>query len=588
MRSAFAWLAFVVAASVPTVVLGVVTSRAAEAEAARTRDAARDARIAAAESVTRDLEAWTARAREAIVALPKDGEPRSLARILARTKAPFADVFATDATGTLVIPTATAPRPPESAACRDARTELTTGAREKARATILAQCPELRSDGGRFLFPLLALESTSGEVPPAEGGLVVPWLERHGAELGATERDVLGKRIEVLGARMRDEARRALRTAPNAGDAIRAVLDGARSPAFGGAGERVASAGSQGIVVGRTEDDGSRVGFVVHAGSLAALPSAPGTRADLRSFALAPGPGDEGAIVRGSPSFVMHVVDADPAATEARVRASARNVVLHSCEAALVTIGLAAFLFVRARRAERLAELRTDFVAAVSHELRTPLASARMLAELLESGAVPEDERAEVERTLAGETRRLARTLDRMLRFGALSRGKLTAVLAPVDARELLEGAAKRLCAVHPDVGITLECATGLAILADADLLGLAVDNLLSNAAKYAAEGGPFVVRAIREGDDVAISVADRGPGLDAKARARVFEPFERVDARLSKATEGTGIGLSLVRGIARAHGGDATVVSAPGEGATFVLRFPATMPKVVTGGTGT
>jgi signal transduction histidine kinase len=76
-------------------------------------------------------------------------------------------------------------------------------------------------------------------------------------------------------------------------------------------------------------------------------------------------------------------------------------------------------------------------------------------------------------------------------------------------------------------------------------------------------------------GEEVIIDVIDRGPGLDARALERVFLPFERADDRLSRATEGTGVGLALVRGIARAHGGDASVVSEPGRGSTFTLRFP-------------
>jgi two-component system phosphate regulon sensor histidine kinase PhoR len=193
-----------------------------------------------------------------------------------------------------------------------------------------------------------------------------------------------------------------------------------------------------------------------------------------------------------------------------------------------------------------------------------------MFAELLEAGDVPEDERAEVEHALAGETRRLHATLDRMLRYGALARGKLVLDRRPQPLRPIVD-------AVTAKRNVTIEVDPALEANVDDGMLSLALDNLLSNAAKYAPEGGPYVVRAENAGADVLLSVRDRGPGLSKTAQKQVFAPFERADQRLSKATEGTGIGLALVRGIARAHGGDATVASEPGEGACFTLRLPRT-----------
>ena len=117
----------------------------------------------------------------------------------------------------------------------------------------------------------------------------------------------------------------------------------------------------------------------------------------------------------------------------------------------------------------------------------------------------------------------------------------------------------------------------------DAGELRLAVDNLLANARKYAPEGGPYRVRVARERSGVVVSVADRGPGIARADRRRIFEPFERADDRLSRATEGSGIGLSLVRHVARAHGGRAGVSGEPGEGATFWIWIPAARAAVTT-----
>jgi signal transduction histidine kinase len=266
----------------------------------------------------------------------------------------------------------------------------------------------------------------------------------------------------------------------------------------------------------------------------------------------------------------FHVAEKDPAALDARARRARQRILAISFACITLFIAVAAAFFKRARNAQRLADLRTDFVAAVSHELRTPLASVRMFAELLEAGDVPEDERAEVEQALAGETRRLHATLDRMLRYGALARGKL--VLAKQVQR--LEPIAKEAAGKR---NVTLDVPEDLEANVDSGMLTLAIDNLLSNAVKYAPEGGPYVVRARAQENHIVLSVTDRGPGLSKKAQEKVFLPFERADQRLSQATEGSGVGLALVRGIARAHGGDASVASEPGQGATFTLRLPRT-----------
>jgi len=107
----------------------------------------------------------------------------------------------------------------------------------------------------------------------------------------------------------------------------------------------------------------------------------------------------------------------------------------------------------------------------------------------------------------------------------------------------------------------------------------MAIDNLLSNALKYAPEGTPYQVLAWADDTEVRIAVRDHGPGIAPKDRQRIFEPFVRADDRLSQATEGSGIGLSLVRHVARAHGGRAWVESTAGAGATFIIALPRRQP---------
>jgi two-component system phosphate regulon sensor histidine kinase PhoR len=292
---------------------------------------------------------------------------------------------------------------------------------------------------------------------------------------------------------------------------------------------------------------------------------------------LARGSASDGSELDVLPSLPLHVAIRDHHVLEQAAQRRGRQILAATIACVLFSLGLAAFLFLRAQRAQRLAELRTDFVAAVSHELRTPIASVRMLSELLEGGQVAVEEREEIETTLAGEVRRLASTLERMLRFGALSRGKL--VIAPKRTRvqPFLDEGKTRFRAAHPDRDVVVTADERLEADLDEGLMALALDNLLSNAAKYAPEGGPYRLEANEDGRHVVLAVIDSGPGLDRRAQARIFQPFERADDRLSKATEGTGVGLALVRGIARAHRGDATVESTPGRGATFRIRIPKT-----------
>ena len=128
----------------------------------------------------------------------------------------------------------------------------------------------------------------------------------------------------------------------------------------------------------------------------------------------------------------------------------------------------------------------------------------------------------------------------------------------------------------HPGVDVEREIDAKVEADIDADQVRLAVDNLLENALKYAPEGQPYrLVVAAARNHEVTISVEDHGPGVAPRDRKRIFEPFERADDRLSRATEGSGIGLGLVRHVAKAHGGRAWVESELGRGARFLITLP-------------
>lgn len=529
-----------------------VALRAAAAEEARTRDEEAARRSEVARAVRAEVEATVVQAKASV------GEAGDEDAALEKRRPLLADVAVLDASGKLRVSEAAGDAAADDAACPRAKDDLLGPNRGEARRIVLERCPELRGTDGRHVWPLVATEDDVALTPALSA-----WLAAHRGTIAERDRTLLARRLHARAPSPERDA--ALRELDRAQSSLQESLAPSVDDVVDRAGPVVVRRG-RAISVLRARQDGTRAGYVVHGGSIAGRAALPG---DLQ---LEPGPATEAgdATVAVTPKLALHVAPRDRGASSRAARRAGVRIVAIAAGCVVLSVGLAALLFARARRAQRLAELRTDFVAAVSHELRTPLATVRMLAELLERGDVAPEERAEVETTLAGETRRLATTLERMLRFGSLARGKLVADPKPTDVGDLVRKAAER-----PGRDVVVEVEEGLVADLDEGLMSLALDNLLSNAAKYAPEGGPHRVRARRVGPDVELSVTDRGPGLDRRAQRRIFHPFERADDRLSRATEGTGVGLAIVRGIARAHGGDAFVESAPGAGATFTIRIP-------------
>jgi signal transduction histidine kinase len=241
-------------------------------------------------------------------------------------------------------------------------------------------------------------------------------------------------------------------------------------------------------------------------------------------------------------------------------------------------------IVVNARRSERLAAQQMDFVATVSHELRTPLAVIRSAAQNLSAGVVREPAQAtRYGELIETEGRRLTDMVEQVLEYAGLSGNRRPRAAAPVDVGALVRGVVASCQAlldaerfeVEVDVASDLRPA-----LADEGALRRALQNLIGNAMKYAADGRWLRVSAQdgggRPGSEVRIAVSDRGRGIAAEDLPHIFEPFYRGRYALERQIHGNGLGLSLVKRIADAHGGRVTVRSAPGEGTTFTLHVPA------------
>ena len=229
-------------------------------------------------------------------------------------------------------------------------------------------------------------------------------------------------------------------------------------------------------------------------------------------------------------------------------------------------------------RQRELQQTKNDVISLVSHEMRTPLTAIQGMTELLANYDIESARRKEISAAINGEVKRLAGMITDYLDITRLESGATGLRKTPVKLDTLLERIVMLLEPVAAQRGIQLVLAEALglpAFFADADLLGRAVENLVSNAIKYSPNNTQVTVTAARDGESVAISVADQGYGIPEVDLARIFEKFYRVPRVEDAGVPGTGLGLALVREIAELHGGTVTVASKINLGSTFTLQIP-------------
>jgi len=229
-----------------------------------------------------------------------------------------------------------------------------------------------------------------------------------------------------------------------------------------------------------------------------------------------------------------------------------------------------------AARAESENKLRR-FVADASHELRTPLTSIRGFAELHRQGAVPEGEKTrELIGRIEKESMRMGYLVEDLLMLARMDQSR-ELVMADVDLSHLVQEAVSSASAAGPDHPITSDIAHDIHTQGDADKIYQVVTNLLANARAHTPTGTAIHVATYSTKDGSCITVADKGPGLTAQDQMLIFERFYRVDtSRQRSSNDGSGLGLSIVDEVMKAHGGTVSVASEPGKGATFTLHFKA------------
>lgn len=217
------------------------------------------------------------------------------------------------------------------------------------------------------------------------------------------------------------------------------------------------------------------------------------------------------------------------------------------------------------------------FVADASHELRTPLTAIRGFAELHRQGAIRgEGETKELIRRIESESIRMSTLVEDLLLLARLDQSREMAA-EPVDMKLVINEVVASARAAGPAHPITVNLPDeDLFILGDSIRIHQVISNLLANARTHTPIGTAIEVSGTQDESGVTITVKDHGPGLTKEDQSRIFERFFRADpSRVRNGGEGTGLGLSIVDAVMRAHGGNVSVDSQIGEGASFKLFFP-------------
>ena len=231
-------------------------------------------------------------------------------------------------------------------------------------------------------------------------------------------------------------------------------------------------------------------------------------------------------------------------------------------------------------REVRRNEQHDAFINAVTHELKTPVASIRLYLETLQTRPVDEGKRQEFYRTMVEDSERLINTIEQVLRTGRIgSTSHLKLNRVRIDLNGVVEECLARARNLHHVTPESLDYQPGppVTVLGDPDEVRAAVSNLIDNAVKYS--GSPMKISVDTspvDGKFVSVRVRDQGVGIPKIELKQIFKRFYRVPGPLATRVKGTGLGLYIVRSVAKRHGGRAWAESeGPGRGSTFVLQLP-------------
>ncbi|MBI4194396.1 MAG: histidine kinase [Betaproteobacteria bacterium] len=236
------------------------------------------------------------------------------------------------------------------------------------------------------------------------------------------------------------------------------------------------------------------------------------------------------------------------------------------------------------RRLLELEEQKNRFLRQMSHELKTPLTALREGAELLSDEVVGQltPEQREIAEILRHNSIELQKLIEDLLSYGASHFQKDALEVGQVQLKRVINRVAddQRLALRAKNLKLDVD-APGVALVADFEKLRVILDNLISNAIKFSPAGGMISITGRADGACLELDVADEGPGIPPAVRSHVFEPFYRGAQPAHGRVKGTGIGLSVVREYAAAHGGSVEVVEQAGKrGARLRVRLPLAVAR--------
>ena len=283
--------------------------------------------------------------------------------------------------------------------------------------------------------------------------------------------------------------------------------------------------------------------------------------------------------------IVAHVRSAGGSLTDEQVdvlravtERTARMFLMESGFLFLLLAGSAVFVLRALRREQTLLRQQRNFLAAITHELRSPVASARLYLESLQLGRVEPEKQARYLQHAGEDLQRLTDPIDELLEGRRLLERGLAVHPEPLDLAQYVRPGVERLVALHAAAGasIALDAPAPVSALADPVAVDRILDNLVSNGIKHGGSPARVEVGVRAHGRWAELTVRDHGPGLKGEDAERLFEPFVRGGDESVRSRPGVGLGLFIVRELARLHGGDVQAEDGlPGGGARFTVRLP-------------
>ncbi len=227
--------------------------------------------------------------------------------------------------------------------------------------------------------------------------------------------------------------------------------------------------------------------------------------------------------------------------------------------------------------AERVHEVRRDFVANISHELKTPIGALSLLSEAILSAKDEPEAIVKFASRMQQEAKRLTGLVQEIINLSRLQDSDPLQMAEPLSLIDLISEAVDQCqtTSTARRIGIVVSAVVPATILGDRDQILMAINNLIENAINYSPENTKVSISTSIDANIVTVSITDQGIGIPESDLERIFERFYRVDPARSRETGGTGLGLSIVKHVATQHGGEITVWSSPNVGSTFALRLP-------------